>query len=1188
MECVLLTYIPTNPTPYSTQLLRTEKDRLGNLHQRYTQTWNGIPVEGGQYILHMKNGQVYAANGHYYEVSGDFEVRPTVNEAVALQSALDHVGAAQYKWQVAEEEAWLKARSQDPEYTGPTTFYPTGELVMAPTNGDFASGKFRLAWKYDIYAHQPIGRTYTYVDAHTGEVIWQWERMHTADTEGTAVTRYSGEQTITADSFEGGFRLRESGRGDGIRTFNLRNGTNYNQAADFVDDDNTWNNANANLDEVATDAHWGAEMTYDFFQQSYGRNSIDGEGFALESYVHYGQNFANAFWDGLRMTYGDGDGNDFPPLTSLDIAAHEIVHGLTQFSADLIYQNESGALNESFSDIFAKAVESYARPNQFSWRLGEDLGAIIRNMEDPNEQGDPKLYEGSGWITNQNIDNGGVHINSGVQNHWYYLLVEGKEDVNELGNPYQVEGLGFEKASAIAYRTLTNYLTPSSQFEDAQFFSIQSAIDLYGECTPEHAAVTNAWYAVGLGQPFSVTPVSDFSALGTVLCSEPYEVAFRNLSLGGENYQWNFGDGGLSSDNNPTHIYEAPGTYTVSLEIDGICGGGDTKTVNSFIQIDPAPTPPIAQTTTVACRESALLEATGSGQISWFNADGQLVGEGEQFQTPILNESITYFARNQEVGTEESVGPPDGNTFGTGGYHNTEFESRIHFTVQRSLRVLSVLVDAGSAGDREVVLEDGTGNTLRTFSVFIPEGPSRVAFNLDLEPGNYRIGGSFMDLYRNDTGTQYPYDIPGLITLTGAPIEAGTDFFYYFYDWEVAPICSSEQIPVTANVNALEVPQIADATRCGAGVITFIPEDTSQTYNWYNVDGEFLASGATFTTPELTESVSYLVESEISGDPMAVGPETPEEVGPGSYHETGFDARLQFEVLKPIRLKSVWVDAGAPGERTIVLEDGNSNLLQTLTREIPEGQGRLELNLDLQPGRYAMGGTFMNLYRNNDGAVYPYTLDSLVNITGSNATTSETFYYYFYDWEVVEAPCFSERTLVNAVVQVGEGPSPNFSFEANDLSVVFTDASNNASSWVWSFGDGATSTDQNPVHVYADTGTYEVQLVVSDGICQEVISQTVTVTQTTTSLTPALEGGEIRVFPNPGRGPLSVEVDLDRIEPVSVKVLDLMGRQLALQGTQQTHTARFEVDLTSYSPGTYLIRVEVDTQVFTYKYLLQK
>ena len=230
-----------------------------------------------------------------------------------------------------------------------------------------------------------------FVDARSGEVIGTQERIHTADTQATATTKYSGVRTITTDQVSStSYRLRETGRGNGIETKNVKTATSTTGAVDFTDTDNNWNNVNAAMDEAATDAHWATEMTYDYLKIVHKRNSIDDKGFKLLNYIHWDKQWFNASWNGQFMRYGDGTGTK--PLTTVDIGAHEMTHGLTEHSAGLVYQGESGALNESFSDIFGNSVEQYAKPADAKWTMGENIGAI-RDMKNPAAFSDPDTYK---------------------------------------------------------------------------------------------------------------------------------------------------------------------------------------------------------------------------------------------------------------------------------------------------------------------------------------------------------------------------------------------------------------------------------------------------------------------------------------------------------------------------------------------------------------------------------------------------------------------------------------------------------------------------------------------------------------------------------------------------------------------------------------------------------------------------
>src|SRR5688572_22445612 len=167
-------------------------------------------------------------------------------------------------------------------------------------------------------------------------------------------------------------------------------------------------------------------------------------------------------------------------------------------------------------------------------------------------------------------------------------MVIGGSGTNDQSESYSVTGLGWTDASEIAFRNLTVYLTPTSDYADARFFAIQSAIDLFGACTPQVETTTNAWYAVGVGNSYVPTVIADFSAPVTTSCSAPFTVSFTNTSTNGTSFDWDFGDGGTSSTNNPSHTYTAAGIYTVTLEADGGACGTDNLSITNYITINPS------------------------------------------------------------------------------------------------------------------------------------------------------------------------------------------------------------------------------------------------------------------------------------------------------------------------------------------------------------------------------------------------------------------------------------------------------------------------------------------------------------------------------------------------------------------------------------------------------------------------
>ena len=457
-------------------------DDLGMTHVTFQQTYRGLPVDGYTYTAHAAADTLATLTGRLAEVD-DVATAPALTPEAALEAALDGLGLA--------EPLWGRPDAPD-DYAR-----PRGELVVWH---DAESAASALAYKFDVYTAEPLYRAWVYVSATTGEVLAEDLRIHHADTPVRGRSLYNGGVDITVDRRrDGTYRLRQSVSGGGVETYALANDLDYGSASDVVDDATPFNS-----DRAAVQAHYGAEQTYDYFLRRHNRDSYDGEGATLKSYVHALENYPNAFWDGSRMTYGDGDGEVYGSLTSLDIAGHEIAHGVIEFASGLVYRNESGALNESFADIFGELVEHHATGSN-DWLIGDDVGVdgsgAFRSLRNPQRFGHPDTYRGDDWFTGSE-DNGGVHYNSGVQNRWFYVLAEGASGTNDRGSRYDVAGIGLRKAARIAYRNLTRYLSPHATYADARDGAIQAARDLYGAGSPEERRTTNAWYAVGVGAAY--------------------------------------------------------------------------------------------------------------------------------------------------------------------------------------------------------------------------------------------------------------------------------------------------------------------------------------------------------------------------------------------------------------------------------------------------------------------------------------------------------------------------------------------------------------------------------------------------------------------------------------------------------------------------------------------------------------
>jgi thermolysin len=280
---------------------------------------------------------------------------------------------------------------------------------------------------------------------------------------------------------------------------------------DFLatDADNEWR------DGAVVDAHAYSGYTYDYYFKRHGRNGLDDDGLAAINYVHVlpqSEGYINAFFDpvDVSMNYGDGDGVTFNFFSSsLEVVAHELTHGVTEFTSALIYLNESGALNEAFSDIMGMGVEWYFQEpgrgrNRADWVGAEDLfidfGPYIRSYENPQAAGDPDHYSRRCLppVCTEDFDNGGVHINSGIANHAFYLMVQG--GTNRTSG-MTVQGVGTaqrDRIEKIFYRAFAFFLVPSSNFHDAREATLRAASELYGEGSAEQATVQQGWDAVGV------------------------------------------------------------------------------------------------------------------------------------------------------------------------------------------------------------------------------------------------------------------------------------------------------------------------------------------------------------------------------------------------------------------------------------------------------------------------------------------------------------------------------------------------------------------------------------------------------------------------------------------------------------------------------------------------------------------
>ncbi len=447
-------------------------DRDGTQHVRYDRTYKGLRVVGGDLVVEKaKSGSVRDV---HWNSSGKVAVAstsPAVSEASAESSGAKRAGYA--------------PKAND------------GELVVWA-----GSGSPRLAWDVvteGVKADQTPSRLHTLVDARSGAVLTSWDEV----VEGTGNSMYSG--TVTLNSIQSGsnWLLKDS---VGNYTTDL-NGATTGTGTQFTDADNVWGNGSTSSRQTAgVDAQYGAEKTFAYYKNVLGRNGIWNTGVGARSRVHYGNAYNNAFWDGTQMTYGDGAGNT-KPLTSIDVAAHEMSHGVTENTAALVYSGDAGGLNEATSDIFGTAVEFYANApaDPGDYLIGEKIningnGTPLRYMDKPSKDGASQDC----WTTGtKNLD---PHYSSGPLNHWFFLASEGSGARTVNGVAYNsptcdgstVTGAGRSNIEKVWYRTLSTKLTSSSNYAAARNGAIASAKELFGATSATCTAVEKAFTAIAV------------------------------------------------------------------------------------------------------------------------------------------------------------------------------------------------------------------------------------------------------------------------------------------------------------------------------------------------------------------------------------------------------------------------------------------------------------------------------------------------------------------------------------------------------------------------------------------------------------------------------------------------------------------------------------------------------------------
>ncbi|GAB6195162.1 M4 family metallopeptidase [Lysobacter xanthus] len=468
-------------------------DADGTEHVRFTRSYLGLPVIGGDFVMHSRNGELRG-----------------VSKSLATRGRPDTAA------RVSADEAIVAAGA---EFGTGFEGMPTARKVV------YARGERPvLAWEVVMSgarADQTPTEMHYFVDANNARVIDAWDGVHTAGATGTGNSLTLGTVSISTNSTATGYEMRDTLRGNGTTLDNANGSTTSTTGTIYTDADNTWGNgSNSDRATAAVDATYGVAATWDYYKNTFGRTGIKNDGVGAKSLVHVGSNWVNASWSDacFCMRYGDGDGVTYKPLVALDVAGHEMTHGVTSAVNGLAYSADAGGLNEASSDIMGTMVEFYVNNanDAGDYVVGEkiyinnpDQTKGLRRMFKQDMDGASFVCYPSRGFSRRNDP----HYTSGVANRFFYLLAEGAVVPSGFGagSTYNLTpsslvcngntglvGIGRAKAAAIWYKAMDVYFTSSTTYPQARVATLNAARDLYGSGSPEYNAVAAAWSATSV------------------------------------------------------------------------------------------------------------------------------------------------------------------------------------------------------------------------------------------------------------------------------------------------------------------------------------------------------------------------------------------------------------------------------------------------------------------------------------------------------------------------------------------------------------------------------------------------------------------------------------------------------------------------------------------------------------------
>jgi len=1072
------------------QLLRKSTDFNGVTHYRYQQTYKGIPVWGIQAIVSKERGNnvktlhgsfIHGNPGDVGSIPVSLDPRGALMQMQELHKAKD-AGAT---WNFRNEQA--------------------GTYVYFHKN----SQKARLCYVVSFFAdtnHGNPSQPIFFIDAKNGKIIDSYDMLRYQGV-GPGGNLKIGYYYYGTDYPP--FCVTEAGSTctmecTDVRTVDLNHGTSGDTSYSYTCYENTHENINGAYCPM-NDAQYFGQVVYDTYQNWYGVPVLP---FQLTLKCHYSTNYENAFWDGSCMTFGDGY-TTFYPLVSLDVVAHEVSHGFTEYNSGLIYSSQSGGINEAFSDIAGEACEYYMRgTNDFmcGYDIFKAAGQALRYLCNPPQDGISidhvsEYYEG--------MD---VHYSSGIFNKAFCLIA-------------QSSGWNTHMAFDIFVKANQDYWIPSSTFVQGAEGVMNAAVDYGYSCQ----AVVDAFAVVGITLVCPGPPIANFSAY-PLSGGVPLTTHFTDLSQAASSWSWNFGDGGTSTEKNPTHTYNSMGTFTVTLTATNEFGSDDEVKTN-YITVT-APMPPIADFTASATdinlgNSVTFTDTSLENPTSW-----SWTFEGG---TPATSTAQNPVVQYNTVGTFNV-------TLVATNAQGSDTETKVDFI---AVSEKPYCTSSGNSQGFEYIagvavgdLNNPSGSSpYSDFTYLTAHLTQGQSVSMSLTPGF--VSGSYTEWWKIwvDYNDDHDFEESGeeVFAGSGSSIVSGSftvpmmtiigntrmrvSMSYSTYP----PICGTftygEVEDYTANIAGTgNIPPTAVFTFTTDGLTVYFTDASTDSdgtiagWNWDFGDGN--TSTVQNPTHTYTAGGTYTVTLTVTDNDGATDSVSkPVTVtGPNAAPIADF-------TFTTSDLTANFTDTSTDSDGTIVgwdwnFGDGNTSTVQNPSHTYAAG-GTYTVTLTVTDDDGATGSiskpvtvTAPNI---PPTASFTYTISGLtVNFTDTSTDPDGTIISWLWNFgdgstSTLQNPTHTYAAggtyTVTLTVTDDDGatdsasatfivtepnipPTASFTYTINGLTVNFTDTSTDPDgtivSWLWNFGDGSTSTLQNPTHTYIAGGTYTVSLTVTD------------------------------------------------------------------------------------------------------------